>query len=257
MNFMTLAPALIRKLFVVVALAAPLCAPLASHASTAAHLDRAPINLDDHESLRRGAKTFVDYCLTCHSSGYMRFARMTEIGFTEAQIKEKLLFTSDKVGDTMVTAMRPVEAKAWFGAAPPDLSVIARSRGSDWLYTYLRGFYRDESRAIGWNNTVFDKVGMPHVLSSLQGHQVAVMRAETAEDGQVHSVLDHLELGTPGRLSPAEYDLLVGDLVNYLTWMGEPSAATRSRIGVFVLLFLGIFLIIAYFLKKAYWKDIH
>ncbi len=257
MNFMTLAPTLIRKLFAVVVLAAPLCVPQATQASTAVHLDRAPVNVDDHESLQRGARTFTNYCLSCHSASYMRFVRMTDIGLTEAQIKENLLFTSDKVGSTMVASMRASDAKEWFGAPPPDLSVISRARGSDWLYTYLRGFYRDDTRATGWNNTVFDKVGMPHVLASLQGHQVAVMRTETGEDGKAHSVLDHLELGKPGSLSSAEYDLLVGDLVNYLTWMGEPSAPTRNRIGIFVLLFLGIFLIIAFYLKKAFWKDIH
>ncbi len=257
MNFMTLAPSLFRKILAVALLAAPLCVPLATQASTAVHLDRAPVNADDHESLQRGARTFTNYCLSCHSASYMRFVRMTDIGLTEAQIKDNLLFTSDKVGNTMTAAMRPSDAKEWFGAPPPDLSVISRSRGSDWLYTYLRGFYRDASRATGWNNTVFDKVGMPHVLASLQGHQVAVMRTEQGEDGKPHSVIDHLKLDKPGRLSPAEYDLLVGDLVNYLSWMGEPAAPTRSRIGVFVLLFLGIFLIIAFYLKKAYWKDIH
>ena len=257
MNFMTLAPARLRKIFALALLAAPLCAPLQAQASTAVHLDRAPVNIDDHESLQRGARTFTNYCLSCHSAGYMRFVRMTDIGLTEAQIKENLLFTSDKVGSTMTAAMRPSDAKEWFGAAPPDLSVISRSRGADWLYTYLRGFYRDETRATGWNNTVFDKVGMPHVLAGLQGHQVAVMRAELGEDGKTHSVMDRLELSKPGRLSSAEYDLMVGDLVNYLVWMGEPAAPTRSRIGVFVLLFLGIFFIIALYLKKAYWKDIH
>jgi ubiquinol-cytochrome c reductase cytochrome c1 subunit len=148
--------------------------------------------------------------------------------------------------------MTKTEAKAWFGATPPDLSVIARSRGADWLYTYLRGFYRDESRPTGWNNTVFDKVGMPHVMWSLQGEMVPVHRKE----GE-HEVIERLELAKPGSVTLAEYDAMVGDLVNYLVWMGEPAQVQRKQLGLIVLIFLGVFFVVAYYLKKEFWKDIH
>lgn len=234
-----------------------LALPLSAFASSVVKLDKAPVNPEDHESIQRGAKVFTNYCLSCHSAQSMRFVRMTDIGLTEAQIKDNLLFTSDKVGSTMTIAMRSKDAKAWFGATPPDLSVITRSRGPDWVFTYLRGFYRDNSRPTGWNNTVFDKVGMPHVLHELQGHMIPVMHEIKSEDGKMHAVVDHLELAKPGRLTLAEYDALVGDLVNYLTWMGEPAKTQRMRIGVAVLAFLSLFLIIAFYTKKVYWKDIH
>lgn len=228
-----------------------------SIASTEAHLDRAPVNINDHESLQRGARVFVNYCLSCHAASYMRYNRMTEIGLTEAQIKDNLLYAADKPGETMTVAMRNKEAKEWFGAPPPDLSVITRSRGADWVYTYLRGFYRDDSRPTGWNNLVFDKVGMPHVMHELQGHLVPVMYAMHDEAGKTHEVVDHLELAKPGKLTQAEYDALVADLVNYMTWMGEPAKAQRMRTGVFVLLFLAAFFVVAFYLKKEFWKDVH
>jgi ubiquinol-cytochrome c reductase cytochrome c1 subunit len=153
--------------------------------------------------------------------------------------------------------MRTANAKAWFGAPPPDLSVITRSRGADWVYTYLRSFYRDDSRPTGWNNTVFDKVGMPHVMQELQGHLAPVYRTETSEDGKEHHVVDRLELVKPGKLTQAEYDALVGDLTNYLSWMGEPAKGDRMRIGLAVLLFLGVFYVVAFYLKKEFWKDVH
>lgn len=220
-------------------------------------LDRAPINLANQESLQRGAALFVNYCLSCHAASYMRYNRMTDIGLTEAQIKENLLFASDKPGDTMTIAMSPAEAKEWFGAAPPDLTVITRSRGSDWLYTYLRGFYRDDSRPLGWNNTVFENVGMPHVMHDLQGHRVPVYRTQTDAEGKTHRVIERFELVTPGRLTPAEFDQAIADLVNYMTWMGEPAKLQRKTLGVMVLLFLGLFFIVAFYLKKEYWKDVH
>lgn len=232
--------------------------PLTAFASGAAvHLDPAPVNIKDQESLQRGARVFVNYCLNCHAASYMRYIRMTDIGLTEAQIKDNLLFAAEKPGQTMTVAMRPKEAKEWFGAPPPDLSVITRSRGPDWVYTYLRGFYRDDGRATGWNNTVFDKVGMPHVLQELQGQMVPVMRAVQGEDGKTHEVVDHLRLAKPGKLTLAEYDALVADLVNYLTWMGEPSKSRRMELGVYVLLFLSAFFVVAFYLKKEYWRDVH
>ncbi len=220
-------------------------------------LDKAPINLNNKESLQRGASVFVNYCLTCHAASYMRYSRMTDIGLTEQQIKDNLLFATDKPGSTMTIAMRSAEAKEWFGAAPPDLSVITRSRGSDWVYTYLRTFFRDDSRPTGWNNLVFDKVGMPHVMQDLQGHLAPVYRTETGEDGKTHEVIDHLRLVKPGQLTQAEFDGLVGDLVNYMTWMGEPARTLRMKIGLGVVIFLSLFFVLAFYLKREYWKDVH
>jgi ubiquinol-cytochrome c reductase cytochrome c1 subunit len=227
-----------------------LSAPLLAFASGAElHLDHAPDHARDFAALQTGAKIFVNYCLNCHSASYMRYNRLQDIGLTEAQIKDNLLFTTDKVGDPMTIAMQRVDAKAWFGAAPPDLTVIARARasefgsGADWLYTYLRGFYRDDSRPTGWNNVVFANVGMPHVLWELQGDQVL--------DGE------HLKLAKPGKLSPEKYDEFVGDLVAFLNYMGEPVAEFRKRLGVVVLIALAVIFVFAYALKREYWKDIH
>jgi len=245
---------LIKQLLAVLAFT-----PMAVFASGGAHvhLDKAPVNLSDNASLQRGAKMFVNYCLNCHSASYMRYSRLQDIGLSEDQIKSNLLFTTEKPGDTMTVAMKYADAKVWFGAAPPDLSVIARSRGTDWLYTYLRSFYRDDSRPTGWNNIAFDKVGMPHVMASLQGEQIAHFKKETDHDGNQVEVFERFELVKPGSVSLAEYDSMVGDLVNYLTWMGEPVKQKRLSTGLLVLAFLGIFFIVAYYLKKEFWKDIH
>lgn len=215
-------------------------------------LDKAPVNLADQDSLQRGARMFVNYCLNCHSAAAMRYSRLEDIGLTEDQIKDNLLFSAEKPGELMKIGMTKADGKAWFGATPPDLSVIARSRGADWLYTYLRGFYRDDTRATGWNNTVFDKVGMPHVMWSLQGEMVPVYKKE----GE-HETIARLELAKPGSVTLAEYDAMVGDLVNYLVWMGEPAQVQRKQLGVIVLLFLAGFFVIAYYLKKEFWKDVH
>lgn len=244
--------------FVKKILLALVAVPVTALASGAGvHLDKAPVNVNDHESLQRGAAVFVNYCLNCHSANYMRYNRMQDFGLTEQQIKDNLLFAAEKPGELMKTAMRPKEAKEWFGAPPPDLTVIARSRGADWIYTYLRSFYRDDTRPTGWNNLVFDKVGMPHVLQELQGHQAAVMKTVVAEGGHEHQVVDHLTLVKPGKITQAEYDALVGDLVNYLAWMGEPAQTQRKNIGLAVLLFLGAFYLVAFYLKRAFWKDVH
>jgi ubiquinol-cytochrome c reductase cytochrome c1 subunit len=221
------------------------------------HLDHAPVNLHNQESLQRGARVFVNYCLNCHSASYMRYNRMQDIGLSELQIKDNLLFAAEKPGELMRVAMRTNEAKAWFGAPPPDLSVISRSRGSDWVYSYLRAFYRDDTRPTGWNNSVFDKVGMPHVMQELQGHLAPVYRSVKTADGHEHQVIERMELVKPGKLTLAEYDALVGDLVNYLTWMGEPAKTQRMNIGLAVLLFLSIFYVVAFYLKKEFWKDVH
>lgn len=234
-----------------------LLAPALAFASAGGvQLDKAPVNVQNQESLQRGAQLFVNYCLSCHSANYMRYNRMQEIGLSEDEIKNNLLFAAEKTGETMAIAMRPKDAKAWFGATPPDLTVISRARGADWLYTYLRGFYRDDSRPTGWNNLAFDKVGMPHVLYELQGEQVLKVEKTTDAHGHEHES-KHLELVKPGSMTKPEYDAAVGDLVNYLVWMGEPSQTDRKTLGVYVLLFLGVFFVVAYYLKKEFWKDIH
>lgn len=219
--------------------------PLVAFASQEVHLDKAPIDASNQASLQRGARTFVNYCLNCHSANYMRYNRLIEIGLTEKQIKDNLLLAGDKIGDPMKVAINKKDATKWFGATPPDLSVEVRARGADWVYTYMRGFYRDETRPTGWNNKVFDKVGMPHVLYELQGEQVLNHETHT------------LKLEKPGKLSVEEYDTLVGDLTNYMAYMSEPAKQKRQQLGWFVLLFLSVLLVSAYKLKKAYWKDIH
>jgi len=212
-------------------------------------LDKAPIDPSNQASLQRGAKYFVNYCLNCHSAASMRYNRLQDIGITEAQIKTNLLFAGEKVGDPMAVAMSKADAKAWFGVVPPDLSVEARARGADWLYTYLRSFYRDNTRPTGWNNLVFDKVGMPHVLWQLQGQQIL------KEDETTHQ--HKLILEKSGQLTPAQYNLMVADLVNYLVFMSEPYKEQDKRLGLLVLAFLGILLVLTYALKKEFWKDIH
>jgi ubiquinol-cytochrome c reductase cytochrome c1 subunit len=230
-------------------LAVLLLAPALALASEGVHLDRAPNVSGDKAALQNGAKLFVNYCLSCHGASALRYNRLMELGLTEYQIKENLMFTTDKIGDQMFVALRPADAKKWFGAVPPDLSLIARARasadgsGADWLYTYLRSFYRDKTRPTGWNNTVFTDVGMPHVLYELQGEQV--LNA------------GHLTLATPGKLTRAAYDKQVADLVGFLVWMGEPQAEFRKRLGVIVLVFLAVLFVFAYALKKEYWKDVH
>ena len=230
--------------------------PVAAQANEGAQLDNAPINAANQASLQRGAKVFVNYCLSCHSASSMRYNRLRDVGLTEEQIKTNLMFSGEKVGEPMSVAMNKKEAQKWFGATPPDLSVIARSRGADWLYTYLRGFYRDEARPTGWNNVVFDKVGMPHVLWQLQGEQR--LRVEESVDAHGNKVEKHaLVLSKPGKLSSGEYDIMVADLVNYLVFMAEPAKTQRMQLGLVVLLFLGIFFVVARALKKEFWKDVH
>ena len=224
--------------------------------------DRAPNKTNDVVSLQNGAKLFVNYCLNCHSAAYMRFNRLKDIGLTEAQIKDNLLFTTDKVGDNMKVAMDPKQAKEWFGGVPPDLTVIARSRaghngtGADYLYTYLRSYYRDETKATGWNNLAYPNVGMPHVLWQLQGERKAVFETAHEHGHEVH-VFKGFEQITPGTMTSVQYDEAIGDLVGYLQWMGEPSQNTRVQVGVWVLLFLLVFTFFAWRLNAAYWRDIH
>lgn len=219
-------------------------APLLAVANEAEIGVTAPIDATDYASLQRGARTFINNCLNCHGANYMRYNRLKDIGLTEAQIKDNLLFAGEKVGDTMKVAINPKDAKKWFGVAPPDLSVEVRARGADWVYAYLRGFYRDSTTTTGWNNTVYDKVAMPHVLYELQGEQI--LNHETHQ----------LELVKPGKLSPEEYNNFVGDLTNFMAYMAEPAKQQRKHLGIWALLFLGVLLVLAKKLKKEYWKDI-
>ena len=214
-------------------------------------LDSAPISTSDNASLQRGAESFVNYCLTCHGASYMRYNRHYDIGFTNEEILTKLIFTGQKVGGLMESAMQKKEGEEWFGVAPPDLSVIARSRGADWLYTYLRAFYRDDSTATGWNNLVFDRAAMPHVFYQLQGEQKLIVK--TSDKGEQKTLV----LDKQGEMTKAEFDNFVGDLVNYLVYLGEPHANARKELGLTVMAFLLGMLILSYALKREYWKDIH
>jgi ubiquinol-cytochrome c reductase cytochrome c1 subunit len=237
-------------------LAVLLLSPLAAFAAESGYrLDQSPHDLRDLVSLQSGARTYANYCLGCHGVQYMRYNRLTELGLTEAQIRDNLMFTADKIGETMKTVMPPKEAKPWFGVVPPDLSVIARSRGPDWLYTYLRTFYRDSGTPTGWNNAVFPNVGMPHALWGLQGErglEKAVVRDLAGHEGVQYKWVQL----TQGSQSPVQYDTTVRDLVNFLVYVGEPGAVQRKAIGIIVLFVLGVLFIFAYLLKKESWKDV-
>ena len=282
---------------VLVAATLGLCALSAQASGGGASLDHFPTEkLKDLPSLQNGAKIFTNYCLNCHGISLMRYNRMTDLGLTEAQIRDNLIPTGAKVGDTMKVSMSAKDAKEWFGAMPPDLSVTARSRasqdgsGADWLYTYLRSFYRDSSRATGWNNTVYPNVGMPHVLWELQGSRganiedvkaaadakpgehAALSRTLTSIDavtGQRTEKVEAINDGHPhegstitltpavgGKLTQAQFDGQIADLVAYLTYVADPSAQTRTRLGTGVLLFLSLFVVLAWWLNREYWKDI-
>jgi ubiquinol-cytochrome c reductase cytochrome c1 subunit len=233
-----------KKLLLGLAFVPMLLASSLGLANETADLATAPIDPSDKASLQRGARTFINNCLNCHSANSMRYNRLQDIGLTEKQIKDNLVFAGEKVGETMKVSMNKADAKKWFGAAPPDLSVEVRARGADWVYAYLRSFYRDETRPTGWNNLMFDKVAMPHVLYELQG--VQVLNHETHQ----------LELVKPGKLDPAEYDAFAADLTNYMAFMAEPGKQQRKHVGIWALLFLGVLLVLTKKLKKEYWKDV-
>ena len=225
-------------------------------------MEKAPNLTNDLAALQNGAKIFVNHCLSCHSASFVRYNRMTELGLTERQIKENLMFTTDKVGDLMIAAINPQQAKAWFGANPPDLTLVARSRsstagysGADYLYTLLRTYYRDETKPTGWNNLAFPNIGMPHPLWELQGERKPVMETVSSHGHEVQ-VLRGWEQVKPGKMSQAEYDRNVADLVAYMQWLTEPAHNDRIRLGVWVLIFLGVFTIVAWRLNAAYWKDV-
>ncbi|MFY9511377.1 MAG: cytochrome c1 [Rubrivivax sp.] len=238
----------------------------AQASSEGAAWDKFPVErVTDMAALQNGAKLFVNYCLNCHQAAFMRYNRLRDIGLSEQQIKDNLIFTGAKVGELMKASLDAKDAKDWFGGVPPDLTLIARSRadgskgtGADYIYTYLRSYYRDETKATGWNNLAFPGVGMPHVLWQLQGQQRAVYTEE--KDAHDPSKTVHqfksFEAIAPGTLSQADYNLAVADLVAFLQWMGEPVQNSRTRLGVWVLIFLGVFTVIAWRLNAAYWKDV-
>lgn len=223
--------------------------------------DKAPVRTNDLASLQNGAKLFVNYCLNCHSAAFMRYNRLQDIGLSEQQIKDNLLFTTEKVGDTMKANIDARQAKEWFGGTPPDLTLVARSRaghngtGADYLYTYLRTYYRDDTKATGWNNLAFPSVGMPNVLWELQGERRPVYD-KVEQHGHETEVLKGWEQVKPGKMTPLQFDQAVGDLVNYLQWMAEPAQNTRVRVGVWVLLFLVVSLVFVWRLNAAFWKDV-
>jgi ubiquinol-cytochrome c reductase cytochrome c1 subunit len=256
-----------KKLFLTLLMAFGLVGA-ASAAGAGIPLDSFPKQRSsDLAALQNGAKIFANYCLNCHSAAFMRYNRLRDIGLTEEQIKGNLMFTTDKVGETMRAALSPKLAKDLFGAAPPDLTLIARSRaqfaqgensGPDYLYTFLRSYYRDPNTPTGWNNLAFPNVGMPNPLWEWQGMRVAKFedRPDPHNPGKVTSTFVGFEQTSAGTMTAAQYDQAVADLVAYLRWMAEPMRAQRIQLGVFVMIFLGIFTVIAYFLNKAYWKDV-
>lgn len=217
----------------------------------------------DMAALQNGAKLFANYCLNCHAAGFMRYNRMRDIGLTDAEIEQNLIFTGAKVGETMKVSLDPRQAKEWFGATPPDLTVIARSRsaagmgsGADYVYTYLRTYYRDPTKATGWNNLAFPSVGMPHVLWQLQGERRPIFEKRMEHGHEVEVFTGRWEQVKPGTMTPDEYDNAVADLVAFLQWMSEPVQKERVRLGVWVLLFLAVFTVIAWRLNAAFWKDV-
>jgi ubiquinol-cytochrome c reductase cytochrome c1 subunit len=235
----------------------------------------APAHRLDDESLQRGARNFVNYCLNCHSAKYMRYNRLTDLGINLSMIQDNLMFATDKVGSTMTAAMTPADGRAWFGAPPPDLTVVARVRGRDWLYNYLLGFYRDDASATGWNNIVFPNVAMPHVLWELSGsNKLIEVEFEDYEKATAVAIaakgLSLVEpkpgnkwaaltvaSDTPGTISRVEYEAFAADLVNYLDYMAEPSRNKRINLGIVVLLYLAVLFAFAYWMKRTYWKDVH
>lgn len=233
------------RLFILSLLSALLVLPSALAAGGGVEVPQAPIERSDYASLQRGAAAYMSYCAGCHSAQYVRYGRLAEdLGMSEDMVADNLIFTGAGLGDGILTAMREEDAKVWFNdALPPDLSLSASFRGADWLYAYLRGFYRDDSRETGWNNTIFANVGMPHVLADLQGEQ------RLDDNGK-------LTLVKEGRMSKADYDSMVLDLVNFMDYMSDPSLPQRHRTGYLILSVLMLLLIFTYFLYQEYWKDV-
>lgn len=227
-------------------------------ASAGVQLEKAHTDVANAASLQRGARNFVNYCMGCHSAKYVRYSRLAaDLGLSEAQVIENLMFTGERVHDTMQTTLQPELAARWFGTAPPDLTLIARSRGTDYVYTFLKSFYLDPKRPTGVNNLVLPGTSMPHVLWELQGYQAAVYDGESdAAHETVHKKFKGFEIAEPGSLTPQEYDRFVLDTVNFLEYIGEPMQLKRRSLGFQVLAFLFVFFLLAFALKKEYWKDV-
>ena len=245
---------------------------LALAAAPSGNLDKANIDLSDKASLQDGARTFVNYCMGCHSAQYQRYERVaTDLGIPEQVMVDNLIFSEGTlIGEHMNIGMRREDSKVWFGAAPPDLTMVSRVRGEDWLYTYLRSFYEDLSRPLGANNTVFENVGMPNVLAELQGRQIKGCKPMPVKDG--NKIVRDTLTGEPmleeqcgvltvvegtGTQSEEEFDTTVRNLVAFLSYSGDPIKETRHRMGVYVLLYLAFFFVFAYLLKREYWRDVH
>ena len=247
------------KKFATYLLFAALLLPVSSFtvsASGGAGVEHSGANIGDTASLQRGAKWYVNYCLGCHTLSYQRYNRLAEdLDLSEEMVMQNLVYSDAKFGETMSIAMDPDQAEEWFGKTPPDLSLIGRSRGADWVFSYLRNFYQDGNG--GWNNTLLPNASMPHVLWRLQGIQTPVYRTETSESGFSHEVIDHFELSTPGTQSPEEFEETARDIAAFLDYVGEPAKLKRKGIGVWVILFLVLFTFIAYLLKVEYWRDVH
>lgn len=221
------------------------------------HLLKANNDIHNRASLQRGARNFVNYCLGCHTAKYVRYNRMAaDIGLTDQQMIDHLMFTGDSPHQTMTNGLDPADAKKWFGVVPPDLSLIARSRTPDYLYTFLKSFYVDPAKATGMNNLALPGTAMPHVLWELQGTQEAVWEGNPDAKGDVQRHFKEFKLATPGKLSAEEYDVFVRDTVNFLDYVGEPVQAKRQSLGFVVIAFLVFFTLLAYALKKEYWKDV-
>ena len=250
-----------KKLILTLLLALGVAAGAQAAGGDEIHWDKAPGSTNDLPALQNGAKLFVNYCLNCHSAAYMRYNRLRDIGISEQQIKDNLLFGDAKVGDTMKAAIDPKQAKEWFGANPPDLTLVARSRsghggtGADYLYTYMRTFYRDAEKPTGWNNLAFPNVGMPHVLWQLQGEREPEWET-LKEHGHDTKVFKGWKQLSPGAMTPLQYDQAVGDLVGYLQWMGEPAQNHRVRVGAWVMMFLVVLFVLVWRLNAAFWKDV-
>ncbi len=244
-----------KKLILILALA--ISSPVGFAASEGNILDSVEVSLRDKVSLQNGAKLFVNYCMSCHSAKYMRYNRMAaDLEIPEDLVESQMIFTGGKIADSMTTTMTKKQGEEWFGVAPPDLSLIGKLRNPDWIFTYLRTFYTDESTASGWNNLVFPNVAMPHALFELQGIQHANKTIETDSHGNQREVID-LELVGPGKMSVEEYDHAMRDLTNFLYYMAEPVRMVRIGYGIWVMLFLAVLGTLAFMLKKEYWRDVH
>lgn len=246
---------MLKRLFVVLLLGIPM---VGMASSGGGHMEKADVDVSNTASLQRGARNFINYCAGCHSAQYVRFNRLgADLGLSEAQLQKNLMFAAERPFETINVAMPSADAKRWFGQPPPDLSLIARSRGSDWLYAFLTSFYQDDTRATGMNNLMLPGASMPHVLWELQGIQSAKYRIEKDAAGNEHEVFDRFELVAAGSLSTEEYKAFVNDTVTFLEYISEPVKLERIQLGIWVMFFLLVFFLFAYALKKEYWKDVH